>query len=113
MNYDPTGQRSSGGFVRGTTRAREHAVLEKMVLSRDSDRWLLCCWDECDKHGYESNKAVYHDHPRGMPCNHPYAKHVNYVFCSDRHKTMFVTSHLGDYGRINPRNSRSPEDLPR
>ena len=79
--------------VRGTTRDR-HAILDKKVLSRDAGRWLRCCWDDCDKDGYESNKTRFHDHNPGYPCSHPEAKHVWYTFCSDRHRQYFLHSHI-------------------
>lgn len=54
-------------------------------------RFITCAWTECEKHGYELFKAVFHDH--STPCDHPAAKHVNYVFCSERHKQYWVNSH--------------------
>jgi hypothetical protein len=83
--------------------AWQHAIVHKKVLSRDSERWLICCWDTCDNDGYELYKAIFHDHPKGMNCNSPLATHLNYVFCCENHRLFFGKSHLGDYGNLDPR----------
>jgi hypothetical protein len=67
--------------------------VSKQVLSRDNDRWLRCCWDDCDNQGYELHKTRFHDHPRGTACDFPDAKHLWYVFCTDRHRMFFLNSH--------------------
>lgn len=71
----------------------DHAVTSKKVLSRDAGRWLLCCWDDCDKPGYELYKTRFHDHAKGYPCEHPDAKHPQYIFCTERHRQFFLHSH--------------------
>lgn len=65
----------------------------KKVLSRDALRWLTCCWSDCEKPGYDANKTRFHDHARGLPCDHPDAKHVWYTFCSEKHRQYFLHSH--------------------
>jgi len=84
----------------------QHSIVQKKVLSRDSDRWLLCCWDTCDNNGYELFKSIFHDHPPGMNCDSAMATHLTYVFCCEDHKRYFVQSHLGDYGN---KHSRPPD----
>jgi hypothetical protein len=79
-----------------------HAIVSKKILSRDAERWLICCWDTCDHDAYEMYKSLFHDHPKGMGCNHPQATHLWYTFCSERHLRYFVNSHR-DYGNENPR----------
>jgi hypothetical protein len=71
----------------------EHARIAKPVLSRDAERWLTCCWFDCDQLSYDLHKAVVHDHARGLPCSDPDASHPQYTFCSDRHKMYWVNSH--------------------
>jgi hypothetical protein len=65
----------------------------KPVLSRDDGTWLKCCWDDCERQGFDSHKTRFHDHAHGLPCDHPDAKHVWYVFCSNRHRDYFLHSH--------------------
>lgn len=65
----------------------------KPVLSRDDGTWLLCCWDDCERQGYDTHRTRFHDHAHGLPCSHPDAKHVWYVFCSNRHRDYFLHSH--------------------
>jgi len=66
----------------------ETARHSKKVLSRDSGDWLLCCWDTCEKPGYEANKAVQ------RVTENSERKTVTYVFCSERHKQYFLHSHI-------------------
>ena len=84
----------------------------KKVLSMDKARsgeirWLPCCWDDWQKTGTTLYMAVFHDHNSVVPCNHELAKHVKYVFCSEKHKQYHVNSHIsngnlpvGERGRI-------------
>jgi hypothetical protein len=73
----------------------------KPVLSRDAGRWLQCCWDDCERQGYELHKTRFHDHARGLPCADPRSKHVWYVFCTERHRDYFLHSHR-DMGNLPP-----------
>jgi hypothetical protein len=74
--------------------------LKKVVnLTQPHTPFITCCWDECWKDGVELHKIRSHDHARGLPCNHPAAKHVFFVFCSERHKMMFLNGHR-DYGNL-------------
>lgn len=85
----------------------------RRILNVDKARrgdtcWLLCCWDDCERDGVDSNKARFHDHNPGIRCDDPTATHVWYVFCSERHRQMFLNAHrdgqgrlpLGEHGRI-------------
>jgi hypothetical protein len=67
---------------------------QKKVISHDSDRWLRCCWDDCDNDGYDLYKSRLHDHSRGISCDDILSKHPIYVFCSERHKQYFLYSHV-------------------
>lgn len=75
--------------------------LAKKILSSSSGTWIKCCWFECDKDGYELYKAVFHEHSRELPCDHPLSEHVNFVFCSERHKAFYAHSHL-NHGNLPP-----------
>jgi hypothetical protein len=44
--------------------------------------------------GYELYKSVFHEHAPSIGCDHPYAEHVNFVFCSERHKQYYLNSHI-------------------
>lgn len=76
----------------------------KKILSANSGRWIPCVWCTMhgeDRPGYELYKSVMHEHARNIPCDHPRASHVNYVFCSERHRQYFRHSHI-DMGNLPP-----------
>jgi hypothetical protein len=75
--------------------------LQRKVRSFSSDNWINCVWFECDKPGYELYKAVFHEHARTMRCDHPQSQHINYVFCSERHRQLFLHSHIA-MGKLPP-----------
>lgn len=66
----------------------------KKVWSHGSQNWIRCAWFECEKQGYELYKAVFHEHARDLPCHHPRSEHVNFIFCSERHKQYYMHSHI-------------------
>lgn len=66
----------------------------RRVLSSNTGTWIKCCWFECDKPGFELHKSVFHEHARDLPCDHPLSEHVNFVFCSERHKQLYRHSHI-------------------
>jgi hypothetical protein len=76
-------------------------AVEKKVLSRDDETWLTCCWADCERPGYSSNRTYFHDHNPGFPCTAPEAKHVWYVFCTERHRQFFLHSHKA-MGKLPP-----------
>lgn len=72
-------------------------VMLKKVLSGNTGGWIKCVW--CHMHGdskpgYELYKSVFHEHVPGLACDDPRAKHVNYLFCSERHRQYFRNSHI-------------------
>lgn len=73
----------------------------KKVHSYSSDTWIPCCWFECDRDGYELYKAIFHEHGRNYTCDHPAAAHINFVFCSERHKQLYLHSHV-QMGQLPP-----------
>lgn len=50
---------------------------------------LPCCWDDCERDGYDEIKVVVKE-PQ---------KQLHYVFCSERHKRLYLNAHH-DYGRL-------------
>lgn len=52
---------------------------------------IKCCWDDCEKSGYDEIKVIVRE-PQ---------KTLHYIFCSERHKRMHITSHH-TYGKLNP-----------
>lgn len=56
-------------------------------------RFITCAWDTCEARGVDLHRAHFHDHNPGYPCEASGAKHVIYVFCSERHKQYFAHSH--------------------
>jgi hypothetical protein len=71
--------------------------IAKKVLSYNSGTWITCCWFECEKPGYELHKTIFHEHARDIPCDR--GEHVNFIFCSERHKMLFVNSH-SNHGQL-------------
>lgn len=57
----------------------------KKVLSRTSDQWLLCCWQDCERDGFELFKVIDREHQ---------TEPTAFVFCSERHKHYWLNSHV-------------------
>lgn len=74
-------------------------AVAKKVISFSSESWIRCAWFECEKPGYELYKSIQHEHGRNIPC--AAGDHVNYVFCSERHKQLFRHSHES-FGNLPP-----------
>jgi hypothetical protein len=79
----------------------EHAKIGKRVINLDfqGDRRVMCAWDNCEAEGYELYKCVVHDHRNYIACDNPSAKHIGYVFCTERHKMYWVNS-TRSYGNL-------------
>ncbi len=80
--------------VRGTTYARH----QKKVVNLDRGGFVCCAWDECDSDGFEVFKIRSHEHAHSVPCDSDIAKHINYVFCSERHKQYWLNA-TGDMAK--------------
>lgn len=77
-------------------------VMKQKIRSFTSGDWIACVWCRMqgeDRPGYEMHKTVFHEHSREYPCEHPMSQHVNFVFCSERHKQYFLNSH-NDMGQL-------------
>lgn len=73
--------------VRGTT----HARVQKRIINNDRGGTYVCCaWDECDNDGFELYKVRMHEHAQSVGCDSSLAKHITYVFCTERHKQYFL-----------------------
>lgn len=81
----------------------EHAIIAKKVINMDSggNRVLVCCWDECDKPGYQCYLHISCLHDRALGCESSDRRvlaeagqtaHLNYVFCSARHRAYWVNA---------------------
>ena len=67
--------------------------IAKYVINHDrGGTRIVCAWDECDQDGYELHKVRSHEHANGIPCDSPVARHISYVFCSDRHKLYWLNA---------------------
>lgn len=82
-------------------------ILSLDKAQRGETCWLLCCWEDCERQGVDLHKTRFHDHAPGLPCDSTLAKHIWYVFCSERHRQYFLHSHVrnghlptGEHGRI-------------
>ena len=72
-------------------------VMLKPVLSGNTGQWIRCVWCHMNgqrRRGFELHKTLFHEHARTVPCEDPRAKHVQYLFCSERHKQYFRNSHI-------------------
>lgn len=74
---------------------------QKKVMSFNSGTWIRCCWFECERDGYELYKTVFHEHSDVLPCDDPRSQHVNFVFCSERHRQLYLHSHV-EMGKLPP-----------
>lgn len=52
---------------------------------------ILCCWDTCEKPGYDEIKLVVKEP----------GKTLHYIFCSDRHKRYHIHGHR-EFGKLAP-----------
>ncbi len=75
--------------------------IARKVLSSTTGTWIPCCWFECEKPGYELYKSVLHEHMKTMPCDHPMSQHVNFLFCTERHRQLYLNSHR-NMGQLPP-----------
>lgn len=75
--------------------------IARKVLSRSSDTWIPCCWFECEKPGFELYKSVLHDHAKELHCGDPRSTHVNFIFCGERHRQLYLNSHR-EMGKLPP-----------
>jgi hypothetical protein len=64
----------------------------RKVINRDNGRMISCGWDDCERDGYECHKIIWHEHARTIGCADPLARHIHYVFCSERHRQMWVNA---------------------
>ena len=71
-------------------------ILNIDKAQRGETVWLQCCWDDCEKHAVSLHKARFHDHNRGVRCEAEEAKHPIYTFCSERHRQLFLHSHISN-----------------
>jgi hypothetical protein len=83
------------------TTYQAHARIAKKIINRDTDRHLVCGWDDCDRDALDMETYVYCDHPADWPCAYADRRylatagktaHTNFAFCSTRHKRFFIAS---------------------
>jgi len=80
----------------------EHAKLERKAVNLDAGgRPIVCCWDECDRDGTVLYKHVSCLHDMRVQCaradertliNAGRTAHLDYIFCSMRHRNYWVNS---------------------
>jgi hypothetical protein len=61
--------------------------VKTMVRAPKTGVPLLCCWDECERAGFDEIRTV---QGRGTP------EELVYIFCSELHRGYWVNAH--DYG---------------
>ena len=59
--------------------------VHKKVLSHNTGRHLLCCWDDCEDSGYDNYRVQINDAAPGYE-----PKIVKFVFCSEGHRQYFI-----------------------
>lgn len=75
--------------VRGTTKAR----VEKRVVNHDQGgTFVVCAWDTCDRDGTQLYSVMQHEHARSIACDSSLAKHITFVFCTERHKQYWLNA---------------------
>ena len=80
----------------------EHAQLQRKAINLDAGgRPIICCWDECDKDGTVLYKHTSCLHDTRRSCtgademaliNAGRTAHLEYVFCSMRHRNFWVNA---------------------
>lgn len=55
-----------------------------------TDEKIVCCWDDCRKPGHDEIK---------VKLQHEDQAWWDYIFCTERHKALFVHSHV-EYSRL-------------
>lgn len=83
-----------------STTYQTHARIMRKVINHDSggNRKIMCAWDTCDKDGYQQHSIRQHEHAHWLDCDDPLAKHVTFVFCTNRHKLFFLNC-MGENAR--------------
>ena len=81
---------------------RRHAIIEKRAINLDAGgRPLVCCWDECDRPGTVIYRHVSCLHDPRLSCaradvatmrNAGRTAHLEYVFCTMRHRNYWVNA---------------------
>lgn len=67
------------------------ARVQRKVINHDrGGTFVLCAWSDCGNDGYELHKVRQHVHAGSIPCDDPLASHVNFVFCTERHKQYWL-----------------------
>jgi hypothetical protein len=63
---------------------QQHAIVQRQVINLDKHDPgpVMCAWDDCEKPGYELYKIRIRE---GQ-------KHVNFVFCTERHKQYWLNA---------------------
>ena len=65
----------------------------KYIINHDQGGTkVVCAWDECDRPGYELYKVRQHEHAHSIPCDSQLGKHITFVFCSERHKQLWLNA---------------------
>ena len=68
-------------------------VYKRVVnLDHGGTKMVTCAWSDCERDGYENNKIIIHEHAKTIGCSSPLAKHIHYVFCSERHRNYWGES---------------------
>lgn len=80
----------------------DHAKLERHVINLDNGgQPLVCCWDECDRLGSTLYKHTSCLHETTLGCAAADTRtltytgrtsHLEYVFCSQRHRNYWVNA---------------------
>ena len=74
------------------TELKERSRMRNSKYVRNSlDVRLMCCWDTCDRDGFDLYKVILHEHIGRCDEAEPSA-HPAMVFCSERHKQYHVHS---------------------
>jgi len=74
-----------------STRGTSHAMAHKKIINHDrGGTYVMCAWDECDRDGYQLYSVRAHEHAGSIDCDSSLAKHITYVFCTERHKQYWL-----------------------
>lgn len=69
--------------------ARSRRVVDLQNAGKTDDDYLLCCWDDCDRHGVDSHKCRIFI---GIDPRHGGPIYTWPIFCSERHRQFYLNA---------------------
>jgi len=71
--------------------------VERLIINLDTAMPLTCSWDDCYKRARTPYQVRVHEHVPSLRCDFvnaaagEYGRHVNFAFCSDNCKDLWIS----------------------